>query len=82
MIMDINIDNDFEEIHVKDVYIKVIFLRTHSRGVLLENMEGNLLLDFYRPLGKALSRGEVLKDISPPRPMAHDLMINIFEYRE
>ena len=31
---------------------------------------------------EALSIGNVIKNISPPRPMAHDLMINIFERLE
>jgi len=77
MIMDINIDNDFEEIHVKDVYIVDIF-EDPTPMVLLENMEGNLLPMFIGHL-EALSIGNVLKNISPPRPMAHDLMINIFD---
>ena len=46
--------------------------------VLLENMEGNLLPMFIGHL-EALSIGNVLKNISPPRPIAHDLMINIFD---
>jgi len=75
--MDINIDNDFEEIHVKDVYIVDIF-EDPTPMVLLENMEGNLLPMFIGHL-EALSIGNVLKNISPPRPMAHDLMINIFD---
>jgi len=75
--MDINIDNDFEEIHVKDVYIVDIF-EDSTPMVLLENMEGNLLPMFIGHL-EALSIGNVLKNISPPRPMAHDLMINIFD---
>ncbi len=77
MIMDINIDNDFEEIHVKDVYIVDIF-EDPTPMVLLENVEGNLLPMFIGHL-EALSIGNVLKNISPPRPMAHDLMINIFD---
>ena len=77
MIMDINIDNDFEEIHVKDVYIVDIF-EDPTPMVLLENMEGNLLPMFIGHL-EALSIGNVLKNISPPRPMAHDLMINILD---
>ena len=77
MIMDINIDNDFEEIHVKDVYIVDIF-EDPTPMVLLENTEGNLLPMFIGHL-EALSIGNVLKNISPPRPMAHDLMINIFD---
>ncbi len=75
--MDINIDNDFEEIHVKDVYIVDIFADP-TPMVLLENMEGNMLPMFIGHL-EALSIGNVLKKISPPRPMAHDLMINIFD---
>jgi len=75
--MDINVNNDFEEIHVKDVYIVDIF-EDPTPMVLLENMEGNLLPMFIGHL-EALSIGNVLKNISPPRPMAHDLMINIFD---
>jgi len=77
MNMDINLDNDFEEIHVKDVYIVDIF-ENPTPMVLLENMEGNLLPMFIGHF-EALSIGNVLKNISPPRPMAHDLMINIFD---
>ena len=40
--MDINVNNDFEEIRVKDVYIVDIFADP-TPMVLLENMEGNLL---------------------------------------
>ena len=75
--MDINVNNDFEEIRVKDVYIVNIFADP-TPMVLLENMEGNLLPMFIGHL-EALSIGNVLKNISPPRPMAHDLMINIFD---
>jgi bifunctional DNase/RNase len=75
--MDINVNNDFEEIRVKDVYIVDIF-SDPTPMVLLENMEGNLLPMFIGHL-EALSIGNVLKKISPPRPMAHDLMMNIFD---
>ena len=75
--MDINVNNDFEEIRVKDVYIVDIFADP-TPMVLLENMEGNLLPMFIGHL-EALSIGNVLKKISPPRPMAHDLMMNIFD---
>ena len=75
--MDIDIYEDFEEIRVKDVYIVDVFTDP-TPVVLLENLEGNMLPIFIGHL-EALSIGNVLKNISPPRPMAHDLMINIFE---
>ena len=75
--MDVDIYEDFEEIRVKDVYIVDVFTDP-TPVVLLENMEGNMLPIYIGHL-EALSIGNVLKNISPPRPMAHDLMINIFE---
>ena len=75
--MGIDIYEDFEEIRVKDVYIVDVFTDP-TPVVLLENMEGNMLPIYIGHL-EALSIGNVLKNISPPRPMAHDLMINIFE---
>ncbi|MFZ2500308.1 MAG: bifunctional nuclease family protein [Methanosarcina sp.] len=75
--MDIDNYEDFEEIRVKDVYIVDVFTDP-TPVVLLENMEGNMLPIYIGHL-EALSIGNVLKNISPPRPMAHDLMVNIFE---
>ncbi|HWQ44712.1 MAG TPA: bifunctional nuclease family protein [Methanosarcina barkeri] len=75
--MGVDIYEDFEEIRVKDVYIVDVFTDP-TPVVLLENMEGNMLPIYIGHL-EALSIGNVLKNVSPPRPMAHDLMINIFE---
>ncbi|MGA9188820.1 MAG: bifunctional nuclease family protein [Methanosarcina sp.] len=75
--MGVDIYEDFEEIRVKDVYIVDVFTDP-TPVVLLENMDGNMLPIYIGHL-EALSIGNVLKNISPPRPMAHDLMINIFE---
>ena len=75
--MDIDINEDFEEIHVKDVYIVDVF-SDPTPVVLLENTTGEMLPIYIGHL-EALSIGNVLKNISPPRPMSHDLMINIFD---
>ncbi|MGB9927352.1 MAG: bifunctional nuclease family protein [Methanosarcina sp.] len=75
--MDVDTFDDFEEIRVKDVYIVDVFTDP-TPVVLLENMAGQMLPIYIGHL-EALSIGNVLKSISPPRPMAHDLMINIFE---
>jgi bifunctional DNase/RNase len=75
--MDIDTYEDFEEIRVKDVYIVDVFTDP-TPVVLLENMEGHMLPIYIGHL-EALSIGNVLKNISPPRPMAHDLIVNIFE---
>ncbi len=75
--MDIDIYEDFEQIHVKDVYIVDVFTDP-TPVVLLENMAGDMLPIYIGHL-EALSIGNVLKNRSPPRPMTHDLMINIFE---
>ena len=75
--MDIDIYEDFEEIRVKDVYIVDVFTDP-TPVVLLENAKGSMLPIFIGHL-EALSIGNVLKNISPPRPMAHDLMITIFD---
>ncbi len=75
--MDIDIYEDFEQIHVKDVYIVDVFTDP-TPVVLLENMGGDMLPIYIGHL-EALSIGNVLKNRSPPRPMTHDLMINIFE---
>jgi uncharacterized protein len=75
--MDIDNCEDFEEIRVKDVYIVDVFTDP-TPVVLLENLKGSMLPIFIGHL-EALSIGNVLKNISPPRPMAHDLMMNIFE---
>ncbi len=75
--MDINIYEDFEEIRVKDVYIVDVF-SDPTPVVLLENMKGEMLPIYIGHL-EALSIGNVLKNISPPRPMTHDLLINIFD---
>jgi uncharacterized protein len=74
--MDIDIYEDFEEIRVKDVYIVDVFTDP-TPVVLLEDMQGNMLPIYIGHL-EALSIGNVLKSVSPPRPMAHDLMVNIF----
>ncbi|WP_410508622.1 bifunctional nuclease family protein [Methanosarcina hadiensis] len=78
--MDIDINEDFEEIHVKDVYIVDVF-SDPTPVVLLENTKGEMLPIYIGHL-EALSIGNVLKNISPPRPMSHDLMINIFDRLE
>jgi bifunctional DNase/RNase len=75
--MDIDNYEDFEEIHVKDVYIVDAFTDP-TPVVVLESANGNMLPIFIGHL-EALSIGNVLKNISPPRPMAHDLMMNIFD---
>ncbi|HII79145.1 MAG TPA: bifunctional nuclease family protein [Methanosarcina sp.] len=75
--MDIDIYEDFEEIRVKDVYIVDVF-SDPTPVVLLENLKGEMLPIYIGHL-EALSIGNVLKNISPPRPMAHDLMVNIFD---
>ncbi|MCQ1534551.1 bifunctional nuclease family protein [Methanosarcina sp. KYL-1] len=71
---------DFEEIRVKDVYI-IDALTDPTPVVLLENESGSMLPIYIGHL-EALSIGNVLKNISPPRPMAHDLLINIFDRLE
>ena len=76
--MGVDIYEDFEEIRVKDVYIVDVFTDP-TPVVLLENMAGSMLPIYIGHL-EALSIGNVLKNVSPPRPMAHDLMINIFEW--
>ncbi|MDQ1274823.1 MAG: uncharacterized protein QG610_395 [Euryarchaeota archaeon] len=78
--MDIDVNEDFEEIHVKDVYIVDVF-SDPTPVVLLENTKGEMLPIYIGHL-EALSIGNVLKNISPPRPMSHDLMINIFDRLE
>jgi bifunctional DNase/RNase len=78
--MDIDTYEDFEEIRVKDVYIVDVFTDP-TPVVLLENMEGNMLPIYIGHL-EALSIGNVLKNVSPPRPMTHDLIINLFERLE
>lgn len=75
--MDIDINEDFEEIHVKDVYIVDVF-SDPTPVVLLENSKGEMLPIYIGHL-EALSIGNVLKNISPPRPMSHDLMISVFD---
>lgn len=75
--MDIDIYEDFEEIRVKDVYIVDAFTDP-TPVVLLEDIEKNMLPIYIGHL-EALSIGNVLKNVSPPRPMAHDLMVNIFD---
>ncbi|WP_292391328.1 bifunctional nuclease family protein [Methanosarcina sp. UBA5] len=75
--MDIDIYEDFEEIRVKDVYIVDVFTDP-TPVVLLEDLQGNMLPIYIGHL-EALSIGNVLKSVSPPRPMAHDLMVNIFD---
>lgn len=75
--MDIDIYEDFKEIRVKDVYIVDVFTDP-TPVVLLEDMQGNMLPIYIGHL-EALSIGNVLKSVSPPRPMAHDLMVNIFD---
>ncbi|AYK14727.1 MAG: bifunctional nuclease family protein [Methanosarcina flavescens] len=78
--MGIDIYEDFEEIRVKDVYIVDVFTDP-TPVVLLEDTQGKMLPIYIGHL-EALSIGNVIKNISPPRPMAHDLMINIFERLE
>jgi bifunctional DNase/RNase len=80
MSMGIDIYEDFEEIRVKDVYIVDIFTDP-TPVVLLEGAQGKMLPIYIGHL-EALSIGNVIKNISLPRPMAHDLMINIFERLE
>ncbi|MFY9200064.1 MAG: bifunctional nuclease family protein [Methanosarcina flavescens] len=80
MSMGIDIYEDFEEIRVKDVYIVDVFTDP-TPVVLLEDTQGKMLPIYIGHL-EALSIGNVIKNISPPRPMAHDLMINIFERLE
>jgi uncharacterized protein len=75
--MGVDIYEDFEEIHVKDVYIVDVFTDP-TPVVLLENLEGNMLPIYIGHL-EALAIGNVIKNVSPPRPMSHDLMINIFD---
>lgn len=75
--MDIDIYEDFKEIRVKDVYIVDVFTDP-TPVVLLEDMQGNMLPIYIGHL-EALSIGNVLKSVSPPRPMAHDLMVSIFD---
>ncbi|AAM03986.1 TPA: bifunctional nuclease family protein [Methanosarcina acetivorans] len=78
--MDIDDYEDFEEIYVKDVYIVDVF-SDPTPVVLLENLKGEMLPIYIGHL-EALSIGNVIKNISPPRPMAHDLMVNIFDRLE
>ncbi len=78
--MDIDIYEDFEEIRVKDVYIVDVFTDP-TPVVLLEDIQGNMLPIYIGHL-EALSIGNVLKNVSSPRPMAHDLIINIFDRLE
>lgn len=80
MSMGIDIYEDFEEIRVKDVYIVDVFTDP-TPVVLLEDTQGKMLPIYIGHL-EALSIGNVIKNISLPRPMAHDLMINIFERLE
>ncbi|WP_440954342.1 bifunctional nuclease family protein [Methanosarcina sp. Mfa9] len=68
---------DFEEIRVKDVYV-IDAYSDPTPVVLLENEKGNMLPIYIGHL-EALSIGNVLKSVSPPRPMAHDLMVNVFD---
>lgn len=78
--MGTDIYEDFKEIRVKDVYIVDVFTDP-TPVVLLEDMQGNMLPIYIGHL-EALSIGNVLKNISPPRPMAHDLLVNIFDRLE
>ncbi len=80
MSMGIDIYEDFEEIRVKDVYIVDVFTDP-TPVVPLEDTQGKMLPIYIGHL-EALSIGNVIKNISLPRPMAHDLMINIFERLE
>ena len=75
--MDIGAYEDFEEIRVRDVYIVDVFTDP-TPVVLLEDLQGNMLPIYIGHL-EALSIGNVIKNISPPRPLAHDLMLTIFE---
>lgn len=68
---------DFEEIHVKDVYIIDVY-SDPTPVVLLETEKGNMISIYIGHL-EALSIGNVLKKISSPRPMSHDLLISVFE---
>lgn len=78
--MDIDAYEDFEEIRVKDVYIVDVFTDP-TPVVLLEDTQGKMLPIYIGHL-EALSIGNVIKNVSPPRPMAHDLMVNIFDRLE
>lgn len=75
--MDIGAYEDFEEIRVRDVYIVDVFTDP-TPVVLLEDLQGNMLPIYIGHL-EALSIGNVIKNISPPRPLAHDLMLTIFD---
>ena len=75
--MDIGTYEDFEEIRVRDVYIVDVFTDP-TPVVLLEDLQGNMLPIYIGHL-EALSIGNVIKNISPPRPLAHDLILTIFE---
>ncbi|AKB42761.1 MAG TPA: bifunctional nuclease family protein [Methanosarcina vacuolata] len=75
--MDIDTYEDFKEIRVRDVYIVDVFTDP-TPVVLLEDLQGNMLPIYIGHL-EALSIGNVIKNISPPRPLAHDLMLTIFE---
>ena len=68
--MDIDTYEDFEEIRVRDVYIVDVFTDP-TPVVLLEDLQGNMLPIYIGHL-EALSIGNVIKNISPPRPLAHD----------
>ncbi|HHV24488.1 MAG: bifunctional nuclease family protein [Methanosarcina sp.] len=78
--MDIGTYEDFEEIRVKDVYVVDVFTDP-TPVVLLENTQGNMLPIYIGHL-EALSIGNILKNVSSPRPMAHDLIVNIFDRLE
>ena len=78
--MGADIYEDFKEIRVKDVYIVDVFTDP-TPVVLLEDTQGNMLPIYIGHL-EALSIGNVIKNVSPPRPMAHDLMLNIFDRLE
>ena len=67
--MDIGTYEDFEEIRVRDVYIVDVFTDP-TPVVLLEDLQGNMLPIYIGHL-EALSIGNVIKNISPPRPLAH-----------
>lgn len=68
---------DFEEIHVKEVYIIDVFTDP-TPVVLLENEMGRVFPIYIGHL-EAMSISNVLKSVSPPRPMPHDLLIDIFK---
>ncbi|MDD3042037.1 MAG: bifunctional nuclease family protein [Methanosarcinaceae archaeon] len=68
---------DFEEIHVKEVYI-IDALSDPTPVVLLENEKGEMLPIYIGHL-EAMSISNVLKSVSHPRPMPHDLLIDIFK---